>query len=99
MKKFTIIMVAAFFSVLLIGLNGWAQVTKANLDRISKEKFSEEQVRSLLGEPKKTKKFTKIKRGGREIHDMLRMYYEMDGKEVHIYIDKTDGHVTRVTQD
>ncbi len=97
---FVVLVVVLATSLILSASTCWAQagVTQANLEKIKQGKFSEAEVKSLLGEPKKTETSTKAKRGGRELHEIATLYYDVGGKEVRIYVDRTWGFVTSVIE-
>ena len=80
----------------------WAQVgaTQANLEKIKQAvKPSEAEAESLLGEPKKIETMIKAKGIDKAIHDIACLTYDVEGKKVRIYVDRTLGYVTKVSED
>lgn len=104
-KIVLLVMAATFFMAIGFTLptsQCWAQAgaTQANLEKVKQGgKLTEAEVKSLMGEPKKTETETKAKGPRRELNEIAILYYEVGGKEVRVYIDRTWGYLTKVIED
>ncbi|MGB8990956.1 MAG: hypothetical protein WCD80_02765 [Desulfobaccales bacterium] len=102
MKKSVI--AAASLTILVFSVVGQCNAqsgvaTQANLEKVRPGRLSEAQVKAILGEPKKVETEMKSKHGGREIDEIAIFHYEIGGKDVRVYINRTWGYSTSVKED